>query len=229
MGQTVNLLAFAFGGPNPSVPTRLKILKNIIKDYDMNSRRFRATVWLSIPIDVNSHYTEDKLEDEINETLYTKFNCDNIDCEVSKEPLDEVSEDITKFDEPSGFIAPDGKFYGMNSDELTLAHMALAEEVYEFYKDKFDIKNRTGYGIDFDLERNGFIKIRDNKVIYWVTDDENPIYWTKEQCDTVLNYIRHMESLSNCVVFSNGAHNFDVTSSQFSQMDKFSILKKFGL
>ena len=58
MGQTVNLLAYAFGGSNPSLPTRLKrgsiqntssffVLKSqglILPDNDRN-QRYRYVSW----------------------------------------------------------------------------------------------------------------------------------------------------------------------------------------
>lgn len=192
----------------------------------MKTRRFRATVWLEIPLKYNEHYSQDKLEDKIQKTLQDTLDA-HVDIEVSKEPIEEVADNITLFNDPVGFIAPDGNFYGLNSNDLSLAHLTLANEVWEAYKDKIEEKDFSGYGIDFDLERMGFIKIRGNEVHYYVPYKKLPIYWTEAQCTTILKYIEHIEKDTpyHCVSF--GGHK--VTSYMFKQMDKFAIIKLFEL
>ena len=195
-----------------------------INYYFMKTRRFKATVWLEIPLKYNEYYSQYKIEDKIQESLQNTLKA-SVDVEAFKEPIEEVADDITSFDNPVGFIAPDGNFYGANSNDLSLAHLALANEVWEAYKDKIDKKNFSGAGIDFDLERMGFIKIRENEVHYYVPYKEPPTYWTEAQCATMLKYIEHIETLYHWVSF--GGHK--VTSHMFKQMDKFAIMKLFEL
>ena len=47
MGQTVNLLAYAFGGSNPSLPTKFKeeVFKNFLFFYPQKSRVNSTGQW----------------------------------------------------------------------------------------------------------------------------------------------------------------------------------------
>ena len=57
----------------------------------------------------------------------------------------------------AGFIAPNGKFYGVNGD-YSLKHLYLAEEIYKTIED--DNFNYESHSIDYNLELNGYIRLR---------------------------------------------------------------------
>lgn len=206
----------------------------------MKTRRFRITAFIDVPFDHDLHFSENELEALISKRL--SGNGITVDyVEASKQPLDEIHdyygddlEDITEFEHPVGFIAPDGKFYGCESSDFSLAHIALAEEVWEHYKDVVSENNpdckfiSTGKGLDFDLEHWGFIKVRDGKLHYY-TNSENVKYWTDAQVETVYKYIKHYCDTYKTKFPLGDWKTKRVTASQFKQMDKFAILECFGL
>ena len=44
MGQTVNLLAYAYGGSNPSLPTSFTIEKNVIYDLSFCEENCKSSI-----------------------------------------------------------------------------------------------------------------------------------------------------------------------------------------
>ena len=95
----------------------------------MNSRRYKVSIYLDIPFDFNNHLSSDELGKVIENKLSETFRNSIIEVECSKQPLPEIHdieyidnndmEDILSFKHPVGFIAPDGLFYGMESNELS--------------------------------------------------------------------------------------------------------------
>lgn len=218
----------------------------------MYSREFKITLTVSIPLSSDYKCTEDQAETLVQSSLHDAGIESNI-IDIDKVPIEYVHkdyygddydieddpEDITKFEGPTGYIAPDGKFYGGNSAYDSFMHIMMAQEVYDSYKDKIDtsICRRSSGGIDYDLERWGFIKVRDSDICYYVPYEKEGkiVYWTDEQRATVLRYMKHYEKLTYDQVgrayqirFRDACgHTTPVSASKFAQMDKFAIIKCF--
>lgn len=88
-------------------------------------RLVKVTLYLEVP-SVNSEtetwYTEDELCKQIEYNLPEGFETTSwSDISVS----DIEGDDPSKFNNPVGFIAPDGKLFLIESEENGLAHLAL--------------------------------------------------------------------------------------------------------
>ena len=213
----------------------------------MYNRKFKVTLTVEVPISDSYPMNPDGIETlletyldglhpeifEINKEPLENIHKDWTECEL--EPSED-NEDITNFPDPVGFIAPDGKFYGGNVGYDPLMHILYAKEVWEAYKDKINENTikKYGYsngGLDYDLERWGFIKIRPNEVIYYVPYEKTipPILWTKEQCATVMRYIEKTKEIYNCgVKFKDicGKSTY-VTKEKFAKMSDADIINCF--
>jgi hypothetical protein len=75
-------------------------------------------------------------------------------------------DDQSKFKNPVGFLAPDGKFFLIETEENGLAHLALAKRVHDLYEPT--IAERI-YGVSYEqwLENAGFIKVHCSEVRYF--------------------------------------------------------------
>lgn len=208
----------------------------------MNTRRYKVTCYIEVPIKFGqSIKSESDMENLISEKLFEEGLY--ADVEVDKMPLpDELEEpygehveDITDFESPVGFIAPDGKFYGMEDGIEGLAHLALAHEIYEYYKDIVGDYKRSSYGIDYDLESMGFIKIHGCTIRYSF-HSSHPKYWTDAQKSTVYRYMKEMEERDSKIEHFHGPSiDFDGIgdnsglkwSHEFRQMDDIAIMSCF--
>lgn len=108
-------------------------------------------------------------------------------------------DNIDNYVHPVGYLGPDGRFFVIESVEDGLAHLSLAHIVEEVYKDKIDYRymNST-YGLDYDLEKAGFIKVHENSIRYlahwpfhsfhdgWI-DTPDPTY---QQRKALVDYVR---------------------------------------
>ena len=199
----------------------------------MKTRRFRVTSYIELPFDYSNHWTEEQLASYIERMLFkdATLKAHDVDVEASKQPLPEIhedpsQEDITSFVSPAGYIAPDGKFYGMESKDCGLCHLAIADEVYEYYSSIMDMNtSSTHMSAEAYLEDSGFIKVRGYEILYSTDFDTKPIYWTDEQKETVVRFMKHVETEYGLNV---RFHDYGVVKSyELSQMDKFAIIKKF--
>ena len=209
----------------------------------MKSRRFKVEMFVDVPISVDG-CTEKQTEKLIEQAL-SEYDCfvDINNCE--KEPLENVHKDfqgnellfeddvndISHFEDPVGFIAPDGKFYGCTENDISLAHVGLSNEIYEAYQDY--IHANLSYSIyhnpDYELEICGFIKIRGNRLYYVSAGTDKIFYWTPEQIETVKRYIQTQELKCNKKVgfVKPNTDVVFVSYGSFIQMDKISIMKIF--
>lgn len=213
----------------------------------MYRRKYKITLTIDVPISGAYSMDEDSIADTVK--LYLKTHNPEI-FEISKQPLEEIHddwqggllspeddpEDITKFPNAVGYIAPDGKFYGGEDGYDPLMHVLYAKEVWEAYKDKIseDIIRTYGYssgGLDYDLERWGFIKVRSGEIRYYVPyrGTTPAIPWTREQCNTVMRYIKSSENTCNCgITFkSQCGHGTYVSSKDFAKMSDADIINCF--
>lgn len=213
----------------------------------MYRRKFKVTLTVEVPISDSYEMNEDGVSLLI-ESYLSGLNPDIFD--IDKEPLEDVhkdwqgeelepindSEDITKFSEPVGYIAPDGKFYGGQVGYDPLMHILYAKEVWEAYKNKIgdDVVRKYGHssgGIDYDLERWGFIKVRQFEIRYYVPyyKTVEPILWTPAQCATVMRYIKMIENVHGIevqfkTVCGDCTH---VNSRKFAKMTDADIINCF--
>lgn len=199
----------------------------------MKTRRFRVTTFIELPFNYNKHWTEDKLAAHIEKLLKDDKLLETRDVyvEADKEPLidihnDPSEEDICSFAWPAGYVAPDGKFYGMESKDCGLCHLSLSNEIYEYYSSIIDFKQSSKTTIEGMLEDMGFIKIHGLDIYYWFYLYDKPKYWTDEQIDTIYRYMKHVEEThKTCVRFYGYG---PVKAHEFRQMDKVAIMQKFS-
>ncbi|WQJ53414.1 MAG: hypothetical protein [Wendovervirus sonii] len=199
----------------------------------MKTRRYKVTMYIDVPL-FNSEIQD---TDDMEQYLAEKLKSDGIygTFEVEKAPImSEVNgdlsyepEDITDFTHPVGFIAPDGLFYGVESDDNALAHIHLAPEIYDGYADLYTTHQRSSLGVDVTLELMGFIKIHDATCRYY-TEPDHPVYWTDEQRKTVYKWMKHMENTVYKGSSRPCSFNYRcLYSHEFLAMDKFAIIKCF--
>lgn len=213
----------------------------------MYRRKFKVTLTVDVPISNSYKMDADGIEsllksylENLNPEIFDidKEPLENIHNDWQGEPLKPVDdpEDITNFPDAVGYIAPDGKFYGGNVNYDPLMHILYAKEVWEAYKDKIDndVIRTYGYssgGIDFDLERWGFIKVRQSEIRYYVPFDKitPPILWTSAQCNTVMRYIKMVESVYNRgITFKTQCgHGTYIDSKKFAKMSDADIINYF--
>jgi len=206
----------------------------------MKTRRYKVTMYVDVPLfNDDLHIKKDK---DLEKYLTDKLSADDIsaEMEIEKLPLpSEVNgdiyrtEDITSFEHPVGYIAPDGIFYGVEEDTDPLVHVAIARELYQYYKDIYpDRDDPAILEIDETLEHMGFIKIHDSVCRYY-TKPRNPIHWTIEQKLTVCKWMEHMENHTYagirkpCHFDGIGANAGYYSLSEFKAMDLFAILGCF--
>ncbi len=181
-------------------------------------------MYIDVPFDYDKHYTESEFENMITSKV-EESGVYVSDVETAKEPLTEVHdyygedhEDIINFKNPVGFIAPDGLFYGCNSSDFSLAHLALAKEVWSYYtKDSQNILKKYDKCIEH------------HKIdVYPLPKEEKPIYWTDAQRETMMRYMKKVENEGDLILFDGPFLHKRIRSSEFAQMDKFAIVKCFG-
>jgi len=207
----------------------------------MKTRRYKVTMYVDVPLfNDNLHIKNEKTMEKY---LTDKLGEDDIhgEFEISKAPLpSEINgdiyydpENITDFEHPVGYIAPDGLFYGVEEDVDPLVHIALARELYQYYKDVYpDRDDPAILEIDESLEHMGFIKIHDSTCRYY-TKPKNPVYWTDKQNETVYKWMKHMENTTYvgisrpCKLEGIGNNSGYYWSSEFRQMDKFAVMNCF--
>lgn len=200
-------------------------------------RRFaKVTLYLEVP----STFNEGSLENYVNRVIDDKLFDDKI---VSTAPCEVVisepgSDNPDDFESPVGFIAPDGKFYLVESSSSGLAHLELAPFVEQLYRDKGMLDDmylyRCGMTLDYELERAGFVKVHKYDVRYFAHMNVGKNYKTGEdvyspdltqaQVDAIVRY-GEIHGYEGCV-FVNGTLT---EISKIKQADKLSLRKIFSL
>ena len=138
-------------------------------DYVQPKNHTRRLAKVTLYLDVPSEYREGTLEQDIEHKLSEL----GIDITGPSETMisDPGSDNPEDFEEPVGFIAPDGKFYLVESRTDALAHLHLAEFVKNLYQEKGMLNNLyryydAGYSLDYVLERVGFVKVHGLDIRY---------------------------------------------------------------
>lgn len=138
-------------------------------------RLVKVTLYLEVPAvnpENETWYTEDELCKQIEDNLPEGFETTSwSDISIS----DIEGDDQSKFNNPVGFLAPDGKFFLIETEENGLAHLALARRVHDLYEPT--ITERI-YGMTYEqwLENAGFIKIHCSEVRYFANKHYNGFY-----------------------------------------------------
>lgn len=108
-------------------------------------------------------------------------------------------DDIENYKNPVGYLAPDGKFYVIESDEDGLAHLQVSRVVYNKYTGTRYLPHER-YGVSFEdtLDKNGFIKVHEKDIRYFAHVPLNPYSdnpsWspdpTQAQIDALIKYVK---------------------------------------
>lgn len=192
------------------------------------SRYAKATIYLEVPEDLDDEY---KVESEIERLLdYGQLHFTGPAEVMVSEP---GSDEPEKFVSPVGYIAPDGKFYLMESSENGLAHLELAPLMLKIYGDKLNtiLLYGSGMSIDYGLERAGFVKVHTFDIRYLAHFQagfgSNEVYTpdiTDAQLESILRYCK-LWNYDGCVDI-NGKR---VSVSMIKQADKLALRKIFSL
>lgn len=193
----------------------------------------KVTLYLEVPSSYEDEYRLcSDLDAFINEQLKGVTTTAPSEGMISKPGHDNP----INFKEPVGYLAPDGKFYLRESSESGLVHLELAEMVYKAYEDTIDHRFiGSTYGLDYDLEKAGFIKVHCNDIRYlahwpvrerggWL-DTPDP---TPAQMDALIEYCnRH--SFNGYDGAEVGVNEKTVKVSQLKQAEPLMLRKIFSL
>ncbi len=192
-------------------------------------RYAKVTLYLEVPsYEGDSVFDEYDIADIISKRVTDKKDIfETGPAEAILSPVG--SDDPSKFKAPVGFIAPDGKFYLLESTENGLAHLTLANLVYSIYKDSINHKimmNRSSYSLDYRLEYAGFIKVHAYDIRYYAHLDinfdptgKNCLYTpdiTDAQKEALITYIKK---------FNLDKYSF-VNDTQYTTKDLIKLLKE---
>ena len=131
------------------------------------TRLAKVDLYLEVPTQDGEHVLgEDGTLNLIEKTLETNGIHFTSFGDINLSPI--FDDEVEKYKKPVGYLAPDGKFYVIESDEDGLAHLALAPLVYEAYVNTIDCRFiGSTYGLDYDLEKVGFIKVHQWEIRYF--------------------------------------------------------------
>lgn len=79
----------------------------------------------------------------------------------------EIRHDLQNLTVPVGFLGPDGRWFLIDSSENGLAHIYLAEHVFDAYADYIKTNHIYVGRIDQGLEHAGIIKVHGSMVRYF--------------------------------------------------------------
>ena len=192
------------------------------------TRYAKATIYLEVPEDLDDEY---KVEREIERLLdYGQLHFTGpAEVMVSECGSDEPE----KFVSPVGYIAPDGKFYLMESSDTGLAHLELAPLMIKLYGEELDniLLYGAGMSIDYGLEKAGFVKVHGFDIRYIAHSQagfgSNERYTpdiTDAQLESILRYCK-LWNYEGCV----DVNGKKVKVSAIKQADKLALRKIFSL
>lgn len=135
---------------------------------------------------------------------------------------------------PVGYLSPDGRWFLIETSENGLAHIYLAEYVYQLYEDRIRQQRIFFMGVDDALERAGFVKVHLWDVRYYAGipyggyRDQGTCYTppvTDVQVRRLCCYARRFGYMGE--VFVNGGRR--VSSDDLASMDRPALSKLFSL
>jgi len=197
-------------------------------------RYAKVTLYLEVP---SNYEDEDHLASDV-----AAFIDENLKGFTTTAPAEAImsepgSDDIDNFCEPVGYLAPDGKFYIIESEEDGLAHLSLAPLVERTYRDTIDCRLMgSTYGLDYDLEKAGFIKVHCSDIRYlahrpvhggragWL-DTPDP---TEEQISALVSYARKF-NLDGTIWVNERSYELNDFVKKIKQGDEFVLREIFNL
>lgn len=166
------------------------------------TRLARVTLYLEVPTQdaMGNIQDEDNILSSIETILFNKEYIPTAPGEINLSPI--FDDYILTYKHPVGYLAPDGKFYVIESEENGLAHLEVSRVVYNKYiQTQYIQMNRLGGCFEDTLEKNGFIKVHEQDIRYFahmylgrnaLTGEENytpdP---TPEQIRALVEYCKH--------------------------------------
>ena len=139
-------------------------------------RLAKVTLYLEVPAvnpETETWYTDDELCEQIENSLPEGFETTSwSDINIS----DIEGDDQSKFKNPVGYLAPDGKFFLIETEENGLAHLALARRVHDLYEPTFLERIYSGGRYEEWLENAGFIKVHCSEVRYFANKRYHGFY-----------------------------------------------------
>lgn len=139
-------------------------------------RLAKVTLYLEVPTvnpETNTWYTEDELCKCIENNLPDGFDTTSWSDIIMS---DIEGDDPADFDKPVGYLAPDGKFFLIETEENGLAHLALACRVHDLYEPTITERIYGGGKYEHWLENAGFIKIHCSEVHYFANKRYHGFY-----------------------------------------------------
>ena len=206
-----------------------------IRTKNHKTRLAKVELYLEVPTqDGETVLGEDGTLNYIEEALEAKGITFASFGDINLSPI--FDDEVEKYKKPVGYLAPDGKFYVIESDEDGLAHLALAPLVYEAYKDSIDHRFMgSSFGLDYDLEKAGFIKVHQYEIRYfshcavntrdgWM-DSPDP---TEEQKMALVRYIKKF-NLGREVFVNDHRYTVKELTKILKEGDELAIRKVFEL
>lgn len=132
------------------------------------TRLARVTLYLEVPTQdaIGNIQDESNTLSSIESILFNKGYIPTAPGEINLSPI--FDDDVFSYKRPVGYLAPDGKFYVIESEENGLAHLEVSRVVYNKYYDSPYIQlNRLGGCFEDTLEKNGFIKVHVQDIRYF--------------------------------------------------------------
>lgn len=137
-----------------------------------HKRRFaKVTLYLEVPSLKETEYgrvefmSDDEIANMVEDCIVS--NCSEIQPTSFPDIMlsDIEGDNPEDFDKPVGYLAPDGRFFLIESDENGLAHIHLSYRVYQLYSDL--INGVFGTSLENKLEKAGFVKVHTLDVRYY--------------------------------------------------------------
>lgn len=148
------------------------------------TRLARVTLYLEVPTQnaIGRVKGEDDTLSSIESILFNKGYIPTAEGEISLSPI--FDDDVFSYKHPVGYLAPDGKFYVIESEENGLAHLEVSSVVYnKYYNSPYIQLSRLGGCLEDTLEKNGFIKVHEQDIRYFAH-----MYLGKDSLTNTTNY-----------------------------------------
>ena len=185
-------------------------------------RLAKVTLYLEVPTvnpETNTWYTEYELCKQIEDNLPEDFETTSYS-DIIMSDIEE--DDQSKFKNPVGYLAPDGKFFLIESEENGLAHLALARRVHDLYEPTFTERIYSGGKYEYWLENAGFIKVHCGDIRYFANKQYSGFYnqpnartpfVTEQQRESLIHYFTvHKELIPYACVNDSRYRSRDIVS-----------------
>lgn len=185
-------------------------------------RLAKVTMYLEVPAvnpETETWYTEDDLCKCIEDNLPEGFETTSwSDINIS----DIESDDPADFEKPVGYLAPDGKFFLIETEEDGLAHLSLARRVHDLYEPTFTERIYSGGKYEYWLENAGFIKVHCGDIRYFANKHYSGFYdqpnartpfVTEQQREALIHYFTvHKELIPYACVNDSHYRSRDIVN-----------------